>query len=132
MTKYTDLTARIFLAAIFFMAGIGKIGGYAATQGYMESQGVPGALLPAVIALEIIGPVLLVVGWQVRVAALALAGFSVISAFLFHLNFADQMQSIMFMKNFAIAGGLLLLVAHGAGELSLDARAKTRPLMTAH
>ena len=122
MKTFSDFTARSLLAAIFFMAGLGKIGAYAATQGYMESQGIPGALLPLVIGLELIAPVLLVLGWHTRYVALALAGFSVVTAFLFHLNFADQMQTIMFMKNLAIAGGLLLLFTRGAGDLSLDAR----------
>jgi putative oxidoreductase len=122
MAKFIDLAARILLAAIFFMAGVSKIGAYAATQGYMESQGIPGMLLPAVIGLEIIGPVLLVIGWQTRPVALALAGFTVVTAFVFHLNLEDQMQAIMFMKNLAIAGGLLLLFSHGAGGLSMDAR----------
>jgi putative oxidoreductase len=122
MNKFIDLTARILLSAIFFMAGLGKIGAYADTQGYMESQGVPAALLPLVIGLEVIGPVLLVIGWQTRPVALVLAGFTLVTAVIFHLNFGDQMQTIMFMKNLAIAGGLLLLVSHGAGEFSLDAR----------
>jgi putative oxidoreductase len=122
MNRYSDLSARILLAVMFFMAGIGKIGAYAGTQGYMESQGLPGMLLPAVIGLEIIGSIMLVVGWKIRYAAFALAGFTILSALMFHLNFADQIQSIMFMKNLAIAGGLLLLVNHGAGELSLDSK----------
>jgi len=122
MNKFTDLIARILMSAIFFMSGLGKISAYAATQGYMESHGIPGMLLPLVIGFEIIAPVLLVIGWQIRYAALALAGFSIISALLFHLDFANQIQSIMFMKNLAMAGGLLLLFIHGAGKLSLDAR----------
>jgi len=124
MNAITDLVGRLFLAAIFFMAGLNKISGYAGTQGYMESQGVPGMLLPAVIAVEIIAPILLVIGWQTRYAALALAGFTLLAGFLFHFNFADQMQSIMFMKNIAIAGGLLAVCAHGAGALSLDAKTR--------
>lgn len=123
MNRFIDVTARILLAAIFFMAGLSKIGAYTATQSYMESQGVPGMLLPLVIGLEVVGPILLVIGWQARYAALALAGFSIVSALLFHLNFEDQIQSIMFMKNLAIAGGLFLLFSHGVGALSLDARA---------
>jgi len=122
MNRYSDLSARILLAVMFFMAGIGKIGAYAGTQGYLESQGVPGMFLPAVIGLEIIGSIMLVVGWKIRYAAFALAGFTILSALMVHLNFADQIQSIMFMKNLAIAGGLLLLVNHGAGELSLDCK----------
>ena len=122
MSKFSDLAARILLSAMFFMAGLSKIGAYAGTQGYMESQGVPGFLLPLVIGVEVIAPVLLLVGWQTRYAAIALAGFTATAALMFHLNFADQMQSIMFMKNIAITGGLLLLATHGAGELSLDSK----------
>lgn len=122
MNKVIDLAGRIMLAAIFLMAGLNKIGGYAGTQAYMESQGVPGMLLPVVIAVEIIAPILLVIGWQTRFAALALAGFTLVAGFLFHFNFTDQMQSIMFMKNVAITGGLLLVFAHGAGSLSIDAK----------
>lgn len=114
--------SRFLMAAIFLMAGISKIGQYAGTQGYMESVGVPGALLPLVIALEIGGALALIVGFRTRWAALALAGFTILSALLFHLNFADQMQSILFMKNISMAGGLLVLAAHGAGAWSLDNR----------
>jgi putative oxidoreductase len=118
-----NLTGRIFIAALFLMAGIGKLGaGYAGTQGYMESMGVPGVLLPLVIALEIGGAILVIAGLWTRLAALALAGFTVVSAVLFHADFSDQMQQIMFMKNFAIAGGFLFLAASGAGAWSVDAR----------
>lgn len=122
MSKFSNLAARILLSAMFFMAGLSKIGAYAGTQGYMESQGVPGFLLPLVIGVEVIAAVLLVVGWQTRYAAIALAGFTAAAALMFHLNFADQIESIMFMKNMAITGGLLLLATHGAGELSLDSK----------
>ncbi len=122
MSKFSNLAARILLSAMFFMAGLSKIGAYAGTQGYMESQGVPGFLLPLVIGVEVIASVLLVVGWQTRYAAIALAVFTAAAALMFHLNFADQIESIMFMKNIAITGGLLLLATHGAGELSLDSK----------
>jgi len=124
MQKALTPIARILMAQIFLLAGLSKIGAYAGTQGYMDSMGVPGALLPLVIALEIGGAVALIVGFQTRWVALALAGFSGISAIIFHANFADQMQMIMFMKNWAIAGGLILLSVHGAGHFSLDQRAK--------
>lgn len=117
-----DLCGRILLAAIFLSSGVSKLSTYAATQGYMESQGVPGALLPAVIALETIAPLLLVLGWQTRLAALALAGFSLLTAVLFHWAPGDAMQQIAFMKNLAIAGGFLVVAAHGPGALSLDRR----------
>lgn len=124
MEKVTNLIARILLSHIFILAGINKIGGYAGTQGYMESMGVPGMLLPLVIVLEIGGGLAVLLGWQTRIAAIALAGFTALAAILFHSNLGDQMQMIMFMKNWAITGGLLLLVANGAGALSLDERAK--------
>lgn len=117
------LAGRILLASIFLAAGIGKLGaGYAGTQAYMASQGVPGALLPLVIALEIGGAALLIAGWWTRLSALALAGFTLAAAALFHANFAEPMQQILFLKNVAIAGGFLVLVAQGAGAWSLDAR----------
>jgi putative oxidoreductase len=114
------LGGRILMSAIFIMAGFSKIGGYAATQGYMESMGVPGALLPLVIALELGGGLALLVGWRARPVAFLLAGFSILSALIFHFNFADQMQSILFMKNLAIAGGLLFVTAAGAGALAIN------------
>jgi putative oxidoreductase len=118
---YGELTGRILISAIFILAGFSKIGGYAGTQGYMESMGVPGALLPLVIATEFGGGILVLLGLWTRPAALALAGFSGLAALLFHRNPGDQMQMTLFMKDFAMAGGFLFLFAHGAGALSLDA-----------
>lgn len=122
MEKTGQLIARIFLAQIFLLSGIFKISGYAGTQGYMEAMGVPGMLLPLVIALEIGGGLALIAGWQTKWVSLALAGFTLAAAVIFHNNLADQMQQIMFMKNIAITGGLLLLAIHGAGALSVDGR----------
>jgi putative oxidoreductase len=113
---------RVLIAAIFILAGINKIPGYEGTQGYMDAMGVPGALLPLVIAFEIGAGLAILIGWQTRIAAFLLAGFCLVSAVIFHGNFGDQMQSILFMKNLAIAGGFLFLVANGAGALSVDAR----------
>ena len=121
MNNVIELVARIFLGHIFLMAGLSKLGdGYAGTAGYMESVGVPGGLLPVVIALEIVGGLMVMVGFKVKWAAYALAGFSIVAAAIFHADFADQMQMIMFMKNVSIAGGLMLLSVHGAGVLSVD------------
>lgn len=122
VTAGTHLTGRVLMSAIFIMAGISKIGAYAATEGYMESAGVPGVLLPLVILLEIGGGLAVLLGWKVRIAAFLLAGFSVLSALIFHANFADQTQSILFMKNVAMAGGLLFLVSGGIPAWSIDAR----------
>lgn len=124
-----DLAARMLLAAMFLLSGIGKIGAYAGTQAYMQSQGVPGALLPLVIALEVTGAVAIIIGYRTRIAAALLAGFSIVAGVLFHSG-ADQMQSIMLMKNLAIAGGFLMLVARGAGSWSVDARSARHARLT--
>jgi len=121
MDKFIELAGRVLLGFIFLMAGINKIGaGYAGTAGYMDSMGVPGALLPVVIFLEIVGGLMVIVGFKVQWAGYALAAFTLVAGVIFHSNFADQMQSILFMKNLSIAGGLLLLAVHGSGALSLD------------
>lgn len=122
MDKSIELIARLFLAHIFLLAGFNKISGYEGTAGYMDSMGVPGGLLPLVIVLEIAGALALIVGFKVKWAAYALAGFTIVSAAIFHADFGDQTQMIMFMKNISIVGGLLLLSVHGAGELSLDSK----------
>lgn len=122
--RFVELGGRILLSALFLTSGLGKIGAYAGTAAYMSSLGVPGAFLPAVIALEVFGAVAIIVGWQTKVTAFLLAGFTVLSALIFHSNFADQVQAIMFFKNISIAGGFLLLVASGAGALSIDALRK--------
>ena len=126
LSNATTLTGRSLVAAIFLISGIAKIGGYAGTQAYMESVGVPGALLLPTIVLEIGGALAIIAGWQTRLAALALGGFSLAAAALFHANFGDPMQQIMFLKNVAIAGGFLLIAAQGAGGWSLDARRARR------
>ncbi len=116
---------RLLLSMIFIVSGLNKIGGYAGTQGYMEAMGVPGVLLPLVIALEVLGGLAILVGFKARLVAFALAGFSILSALLFHSDFSDQMQMISFMKNLSIAGGFLMIVAHGAGAYSLDNRSQS-------
>ena len=118
----SDLSGRVLIAALFVVSGAGKLGAYAGTQGYMAAHGVPGALLPLVIALELGGGALVVAGLWTRTAALAMAAFTLLAAAIFHANFGDQIQQIMFLKNLAIAGGFLLLAARGAGAWSLDAR----------
>ena len=119
-----QLTGRLLISTIFIMAGLNKIGAYAGTQAYMESAGLPGMLLPVVILLEVGAGLAVLVGWQTRIAAFLLAGFSLLTAIAFHADFANQMQMIMFMKNLAIAGGLLFLVTSEAHIWSFDAKRK--------
>ncbi len=120
-TKMTDLTARTLMAAIFILSALGKLGAPGATQGYMAAFGVPGALLWPTVALELGAGLLLLAGLFTRQVALLLAGFSLVTAFVFHNQFADQVQMIMFLKNVAMTGGFLLLAKDGAPGLSADA-----------
>jgi len=123
------LIARFLLALMFLLAGLNKFGGLEGTAGYIASKGLP---MPQLLALgtavlEVVGAVLLIVGWQARWAALALAAFTLLATVLFH-NFwampAEQqmMQQLMFMKNLSVVGGLLVVFGLGAGTLSLDHR----------
>jgi putative oxidoreductase len=120
MDKVLNIAARLLMAHIFILSGFTKITGYAGTAGYMEKMGVPGILLPLVILTELGGGLFLLFGFKAKWAAFALAGFSIVSALIFHSNLADQMQMINFMKNLAIAGGLLMVVQYGAGKPSID------------
>jgi putative oxidoreductase len=113
---------RLLISLIFIISGFNKIANFAGTQGFMDSVGVPGQLLPLVIALELLGGLAVVLGWHTRLAAFLLAGFSLLSGIVFHSNFGDQTQMIMFMKNVALAGGFLMIVALGAGPYALDNR----------
>ena len=125
MDKMKDvalLAGRVLLALMFVMAGWGKIGGYAGTQGYMEAMGVPGFMLPLVILLELGGGLAIVLGLFTRSISVLLAGFTLMAAFIFHYQPAEQMQMLMFMKNLSVAGGCLALAAAGPGAFSLDAR----------
>ena len=114
--------ARVLMALIFILSGLSKLGAADAVRGYMEAMGVPGALLWPTIAFEIGAGVLVALGYRTRVIALLLAGFCLVTAAVFHHQFTDQIQMIMFLKNVAMAGGFLLLAAVGSGSLSLDAK----------
>ena len=122
MTAIIQPLGRIMLALIFILAGVGKIMDPAGTMGYMQSVGLPGALLWPTIVLEVLGGLAVAVGFKTRYAAIALAIFTIATAVIFHRNFADQMQMIMFLKNIAIAGGLLLLAVGGRTAYSMDNR----------
>lgn len=114
-----SLLGRVLLSLIFILAGWQKITGYEATLQYMQAFGVPGFLLPLVILTELGGGLAILTGVFTRAAALALAGFSIVAALIFHANFADDVQLVLFLKNLAIAGGLVLLAAHGPGPWAL-------------
>ena len=120
INNVSTLVGRGLIAIVFIMAGYSKIGGYEGTQGYMESVGVPGILLPVVIALELLGGIAVLVGYQTKIAAFLLGGFTFVAALIFHSDFAQQMQMILFMKNLAISGGFLLLFVHGPGKWAVN------------
>ena len=120
MIKIFDLTGRIFISGVFLLSGFNKIGNYDGTVGWMESFGLPGFLLIPAIILEIIAPILIIIGYQTKIAAGALSLFCLATAIIFHTDFSDQMQFIAFMKNLALAGGFLFLVVNGAKGYCLD------------
>jgi putative oxidoreductase len=127
MNKQYALVAtfgRLLLAAIFLVSGLGKVANPQMTQGYIASAGLPFPLLAylTAVAIELGGGALLVVGLQTRIVGTVMAVFTVAAALAFHHNFADQNQMVHFLKNIAITGGLLQVVAFGAGSVSVDGR----------
>lgn len=120
LNNYLPLAARVLMAVLFLLAGFGKTADVAGTAGYMASVGIPGFLAWPAIIFEIAVGVLLIAGWQTRIVGLVGAAFCLFTAVVFHNNFADQMQMINFLKNLSIAGGFLLLAAHGAGKYAVD------------
>ena len=117
-----ELIGRIFISLIFLVAGIGKILNYEGTIGYMESFGVPGYLFIPAIIIEILFPLLVIVGYKTKFSAIILALFAILLAVIFHTDFSNQMQLMSFLKNFAIAGGFLIIFVRGAGKYSIDQR----------
>ncbi|HET8903538.1 MAG TPA: DoxX family protein [Saccharospirillum sp.] len=116
------VAGRVLISFMFIMSGLQKIGGLEGTQGYMEMMGVPGILIYPTILVEVLGGLAVLIGYQARIGALLLAGFSILSGVIFHFDPSDQMQMISMFKNFAIAGGFLFIVAMGPGKLSIDGR----------
>lgn len=121
-TKIAPLAARVLIGTLFLLAGLGKLGDVAGFSGYLSSGGLPAILAWPAIIFEIVLGAAMILGFQVRIMALLGAGFCVVSALLYHSNFADQLQMTMFLKNLAIAGGFLMLFAHGAGSFAIDKR----------
>ena len=115
-----QVVGRIFLSTIFLIEGINKIFNYEGTIEYMENFNVPEYLAIPAIIVEILFPLLLIVGYQTKISALVLAIFTLTTALIFHTDFTNQMQLISFLKNFAIAGGFLIIFVNGAGKYSID------------
>ena len=120
LSPYTPTVARLLLAALFILGGIGKLSDVQGFAGYIGMGGLPGFLAWPAILFEIAVGVSMIVGFQTRVMALLAAGFCIVTALLYHNNFADQAQMISFLKNLGLAGGFLLLTTTGPGKLSVD------------
>jgi len=124
MANLFDLIGRVMISAIFLFSGISKIFNYDVTAGWMEGYGIPGILLIPAIIIEILFPLMIILGYQTRVAAGGLLLFSLLTAFIFHLDFSNQMQVIAFLKNVGLAGGMLFLVVNGAKDFSFEKKKK--------
>ena len=120
MSNTLDLLGRILISALFFLNGIFKINNYEGTIGWMESFDMPGVLLIPAIILEVLGPILIIIGYQTKITAALLSLFCLATAVIFHNDFSNQMQLTSFLKNIAIAGGFLFLVINGSKKFSLD------------
>jgi putative oxidoreductase len=116
-----DFLGRVLMSVIFVVSGLLQISNYVGTQAYMELHGVLGAFLPAVIAVEMVGAVAMAAGYKTRAFACLLAVFTLLTAILFHSDTSTSAQGVHFMKNLAMTGGFMVVLAHGAGEWSLDA-----------
>ena len=115
-----ELIGRILLSALFLIEGIGKIFMQENVVMYMEDYGVPGMLFIPTVVVEILFPLLLIVGYKTRLAALVMALFTLTVAIIFHTDFSDGMQLISFLKNLAIAGGFMIIIAYGSNKFSID------------
>ena len=124
--RIIEIFGRIFLSAVFLIAGVNKIFNYEGTTAYMESFGVPGLLYIPAIILEILFPLLIVIGYQTKISALIMAIFSISLAIIFHTDFSNQMQVMSFLKNFAIAGGFVIIFVNGPSRWSIDYMLKSR------
>ena len=124
MANLLDLIGRIFISSVFLLSGYNKIFNFSGTTNWMESYGIPGFLLSPAIALEIILPILIIIGYRTQFASILLMLFSILTAVIFHTDFSDQMQVIAFLKNLGLAGGFLFIAVHGTKEWAFDRKKK--------
>ncbi len=124
MANIVDLIGRVLISALFLISAFNKIFNLEGSMNWMEGFGVPGFFIFPAIAIEIILPVLVIVGYQARIAAGILAIFCLTTAFLFHFDFSDQSQLVSFLKNIGLAGGFLFIVANGTKDWAVDREKK--------
>ena len=124
MANVIDLIGRIFISALFLISAFNKIFNLEGSMSWMEGFGLPGFLIYPAIVIEIVLPVLVIVGYQARIAAGILASFCLVTAFIFHFDFSNQMQLVSFLKNIGLAGGFLFIVANGTKDWAVDKEKK--------
>jgi len=124
MANVIDLIGRIFISALFLISAFNKIFNLEGSMSWMEGFGLPGFLIYPAIVIEIVLPVLVIVGYQARIAAGILASFCLVTAFIFHFDFSNQMQLVSFLKNIGLAGGFLFIVANGTRDWAVDREKK--------
>ena len=124
MANVIDLIGRIFISALFLISAFNKIFNLEGSMSWMEGFGLPGFLIYPAIVIEIILPVLVIVGYQARIAAGILASFCLATAFIFHFDFSNQMELVSFLKNIGLAGGFLFIVANGTRDWAVDREKK--------
>ncbi len=124
MTHFIDLLARIFISSVFLVSGYNKIMNYESTISFMEGFGIPGLLLWPTIVLEILLPILVIIGYKTQIATILLAIFCIATAVIFHFDFSNQMQIVALLKNFGLAGGFLLIALNGPKQFSMDRKKK--------
>ncbi len=124
MVNVLDLIGRIFISALFLISAFNKVFNLEGSMGWMEGFGMPGFFIFPAIAIEIILPILVIVGYQARVAAGILAIFCLMTAFIFHFDFSNQSQLVSFLKNVGLAGGFLFIVANGTKDWAVDREKK--------
>lgn len=124
MANLIDLLGRLLISAIFLISAYNKIFSIDGTMGWMEGFGIPGFLIYPTILLEIILPLFVIVGYKAKISSAILAIFCLATAFIFHFDFLDQIQTILFLKNIGLAGGFLFIVANGTKDWSIDREKK--------
>ena len=124
MANIIDLIGRILISALFLISAFNKIFNLEGSMSWMEGFGLPGFLIYPAILIEIVLPVLVIVGYQARIAAGILASFCLATAFIFHFDFSNQMQLVSFLKNIGLSGGFLFIVANGTKDWAIDREKK--------
>ena len=124
MANLLDFLGRLFISALFLFSAYNKVLNYSGTVGWMESFGVPGFLLGPTIALEIVLPLFIIIGFQTKLSSILLAFFSLVTAVIFHSDFSDQMQMIAFLKNIGLAGGFIFIAINGPKDWAIEKKRK--------